>query len=98
MLRTLCRVAFAATVIGSIIDPAPAQPPVADRKIDDAERKAVIDGVLEKVEANYVFPDVGKKMTAAVRARQEKKEYDAITSGEGTGRGTHQTPARGEQG
>ena len=37
-----------------------AQPPAgADRTIDAAERKAVIDGVLEKVEANYVFPDVG---------------------------------------
>ena len=38
--------------------------------------------MLEKIEANYVFPDVGKKMAAAIRARQEKKEYDAITSGQ----------------
>ena len=44
-------------------------------------RQTVIDGVLERVVANYVFPDVGKKMADAVRARQEKKEYDGITSG-----------------
>lgn len=62
--------------------PLSAQPPAgSDRTIDAAERKAVIDGVLEKVVANYVFPDVGKKMAEAVRARQERKEYDSITSG-----------------
>ena len=40
----------------------------------------MIDGALEKIEANYVFPDVAKKMVAAIRARQEKKEYDSITN------------------
>jgi hypothetical protein len=58
------------------------QPPaIQDRTIDADERKAVIQGVLEKVEANYVFPDVGKKMGVAIRERQAKKEYDSITSG-----------------
>jgi retinol-binding protein 3 len=67
--------------VGALAMPAvPAQAP-ADRKIDDAERKAVIDGVLAKVEANYVFPEVGRKMVEAVRSRQEKKEYDSISSG-----------------
>jgi len=59
--------------------PAPAPTP-AEGTIDAGERQAVIDGVLEKIEAHYVFPDVGKKMTAAIRARQEKKEYDSISS------------------
>jgi hypothetical protein len=49
--------------------------------LDDAERKAVIDGVLEKVSQNYVFPDVAKKMGEAIRERRAKKEYDAITTG-----------------
>ena len=58
-----------------------AQPtPSPDRPINAAERKEVIDGVLDKIVANYVFPDVGKKMAEAIRARQEKKEYDSITS------------------
>jgi retinol-binding protein 3 len=65
-----------------IAAPLAAQPPAgSDRTIDAAERAAVIDGVLQKVEANYVFPDVGKKMAEAVRARQANKEYDGITSG-----------------
>jgi len=54
---------------------------VSERTIDAQERNAVIQGVLEKVEANYVFPDVGKKMVVAIRERQAKKEYDSITSG-----------------
>lgn len=79
MTRIVSRAALAAAVFALLLAPAVAQQP-ADRKLDSAERKAVIDGVLAKVEANYVFPDVGKKMAAAVRERQEKKEYDAITS------------------
>ena len=47
--------------------------PPTDRTIDAAERKAVIDGVLEKVEANYVFPDVGKKMAEAIRDRGRRR-------------------------
>src|SRR5262245_27293962 len=81
MLRSLFRLSLLTAVIGLVLAPAAAQPPASGRKIDDAERKAVIDGVLEKVEANYVFPDVGKKMAEAVRARQAKKEYDSITDG-----------------
>jgi hypothetical protein len=82
MLKSLLRVALLVAAVLLSGAPAHAQDPkAADRTIDAAERKAVIDGVLAKVEANYVFPDVGKKMAAAVRARQEKGEYDQITSG-----------------
>src|SRR5947207_10420020 len=80
MFRPVSRAALLAAAVALVLSPAPAQSPAADRKIDAAERKTVIDGVLEKVEANYVFPDVGKKMAEAVRARREKKEYDDITS------------------
>jgi C-terminal processing protease CtpA/Prc len=59
----------------------PAQaPPGADKPLDADGRKAVIDGVLEKIEAHYVFPDAAKKMAEAVREKAAKKEYDSITS------------------
>ena len=71
MRQFLLPVAFLALALAlpSTLVPARAQAPrrAAERTLDAAERKAVIDGVLEKVEANYVFPDVGKKMAAAVR-------------------------------
>jgi hypothetical protein len=82
-MRTLLLLIAFAVALSSTLIPARAQAPagaLAEGTIDAAERQAVIDGVLEKIEAHYVFPDVGKKMVAAIRARQEKKEYDSITS------------------
>src|SRR5262249_11866225 len=35
---------------------------------------------LQKLNESYVFPEVAKKMEAAVRARVDAKEYDGITS------------------
>lgn len=70
-------------VLVALFAPAFAQQP-SDKSapaLDDAGRKAVIDGVLEKINKNYVFPDVAKKMEEAIRERQGKKEYDAITAG-----------------
>ena len=80
MPRLVLRLALVAATIALATVLAPAQPP-AGRPIDAAERKAVIDGVLKAIEPNYVFPDVGKKMAHAIRDREGKKEYDAITSG-----------------
>lgn len=42
----------------------------------------VIDGVLKQLVDKYVFPDIAEKMQAAVRARQENKEYDKIATGQ----------------
>jgi hypothetical protein len=56
-------------------------PPPADITLDAAGRAAVIDGALQALNDGYVFPDVAKKMEQAIRARQQRKEYDAITSG-----------------
>jgi hypothetical protein len=80
MLRFLLRTALVTAAVG-LAFAAPAQTPTTERTIDAAERKAVVEGVAEKVAANYVFPDVGKKMASAIRTRHEKKEYDEITSG-----------------
>ena len=45
-----------------------------------AERKAVIDTLVAKVNALYVYEDVAKKMTAAIRQHQQHHDYDTITS------------------
>jgi C-terminal processing protease CtpA/Prc len=50
-------------------------------KIDAAVRAQVIEGAIAKLNEFYVFPEVAKKMEAAVGARQKRGEYDAVTSG-----------------
>jgi len=50
-------------------------------KVDAAIRSRVIDGIAAKLTDLYVFPDTAKKMVEALRAHQQKGEYDAITSG-----------------
>jgi hypothetical protein len=65
-----------------IAAPTPAQqsPPGPDRTVDGAARRAVIDGVLDRLNAAYVFPDTARAMERAIRARLERGEYDAVTS------------------
>ena len=50
-------------------------------RLDAAARSRIIDGVLEKLNTSYVFPETAKKMETALRERAAKKEYDAITDG-----------------
>jgi retinol-binding protein 3 len=52
-----------------------------DRTIDAAERRAVIDGVITRLNDAYVFPDTAKAMERALRARQRRGEYERVTSG-----------------
>jgi hypothetical protein len=49
--------------------------------IDAATRARVIDAAIAKIDEFYVFPDVAKKMGAAVRARAKRGEYDSVTDG-----------------
>jgi hypothetical protein len=56
-------------------------PPMGpDMTIDAKMRAEVIDGALKALNDNYVFPDVAKKMEQAIREREQRKEYDSITS------------------
>jgi hypothetical protein len=55
-------------------------PEQSDLTIDAAQRAEVIEGVIKRLNDNYVFPDVAKKMEAAIRERVQKKEYDSMTS------------------
>jgi hypothetical protein len=58
----------------------PPNPP--DRSLDATVQAEVIDGLLKKIDSNYIFPDIAKEMEKAIRAKQAKKEYDNITSGQ----------------
>src|SRR5262245_49738746 len=59
-----------------------AQPPQQgpDGIVDAAARSQVIDGALNHLKTAYVFPETAAKMSDAIRARVEQKEYDSITS------------------
>ena len=47
--------------------------------LDAAARAEIISALLQKLDSNYVFPDVAKKMEAFIRERAARKEYDQIT-------------------
>ena len=63
MSRFLPRILLLTLLVAT---PAIAQSPAPVSALTPAEREAVIDGVLDRIVAHYVFPDVGKKMAAAV--------------------------------
>jgi Peptidase family S41/N-terminal domain of Peptidase_S41 in eukaryotic IRBP len=52
------------------------------RLVDDARRRAVIDGIAKELQAHYVFPDVANRMIAAVRDRLVHGDYDKIMQGD----------------
>ena len=54
--------------------------PPKDFPITAAERDQVIKGAIAKLNENYVFPDVARKMGDAVNARAAKGEFASITS------------------
>jgi hypothetical protein len=51
-----------------------------DVTLDAAARAEVIDGALKALSEGYIFPAVAKQMEQAIRARQQRKEYDSITN------------------
>jgi len=51
-----------------------------DLTINTAMCSEVIEGVIGKLNAHYVFPEVAKEMEKAIRIRLEGKEYGSITS------------------
>jgi C-terminal processing protease CtpA/Prc len=45
-----------------------------------AERTKLIDAIATKVDAEYVFPDLAKKMADAIRAHAARGDYNAVAS------------------
>lgn len=50
-----------------------------NRTLDAATRTRVLDAAVAKLTELYVFPDVAKQMSEALRARQQQGAYDAVT-------------------
>ena len=59
----------------------PAGKRFADFLIDSARRASIIDRAIANLESDYVFPDVAKKMGAAVRGKFHRGEYNDVTNG-----------------
>lgn len=52
----------------------------SDLPLDAATRKALLDGVAEKISARYVLPDVGARVAEEVQTRAALGEFDEFTS------------------
>ena len=52
------------------------------RLVDDARRRAVIDGIARELQAHYIFPDVATRMIAAVRDHLAHGDYNKIARGD----------------
>jgi hypothetical protein len=66
------------TVTGAIASTPPSPPTVA---VDQATRLEVIDTLIAKLNANYVFPDKAQQIEIVLRQHQREGKYDGITDG-----------------
>ena len=66
---------------GFMLQAIPRGASAADFTIDAATRTRVIEGAIAKLTDSYVFPETAKQMGDAIRARQKRGEYDAVTNG-----------------
>lgn len=71
-----------AKVVSSGLKAIPAGAPVIGFEVDAATRERVIAGAIAKLTETYVFPATARKMEQALRLRQKRGEYDAVTDGE----------------
>ena len=55
-------------------------PAAAPATVDAALRTQVIDGAIGHLQKAYIFAEVAENMTAALRAKAAKNEYDSITA------------------
>lgn len=58
---------------------APAAAEAPARSMDAAERKAVVEDLAAKLQANFVFPETGAKYAAVLRAKLAAGAYDGVT-------------------
>jgi hypothetical protein len=72
--------AFSTALLSAALQGAGSQqrPGTAPATLDAATRTAVIDGAIDQMRRAYIFADVAEKMAESLRARVERKEYDAF--------------------
>jgi hypothetical protein len=63
------------TLTGAMASPAPTE------EINRPTQLEVVDTLIAKLNANYVFPDKAKQVEAVLRQRQSEGKYDGITDG-----------------
>jgi hypothetical protein len=67
--------------------PAPEPSVVVEKPLTAGEREQVITELATTLEANFVFPDVGARYAAMLRANLAKGAYDRLTDAEEFGKG-----------
>jgi C-terminal processing protease CtpA/Prc len=82
--RAQAAVAIAALMIAgpACVASAAQQQAQAQAPIDAATRRQVIDAALKQLNDAYVFPEVARRMEAAIRKRVADKGYDDLSDGE----------------
>ncbi len=83
---SLAAVLLTATLLvaaGVVSVPMPQRgPPQKDTVIDSAMRSEVIERLIVDLNGYYVFPEQAKALEKALRAKQQRGDYEAITSAE----------------
>jgi CubicO group peptidase (beta-lactamase class C family) len=51
----------------------------AERPLDGTRRRQLLDAMTRAIDANYVFPDVGTRMIAAIHEHAKRGDYDKIS-------------------
>ena len=51
----------------------------AERPLDSTRRRQLLNALTRAIDANYVFPDVGTRMIAAIREHEKRGDYDKIS-------------------
>ncbi|HSU15967.1 S41 family peptidase [Longimicrobium sp.] len=78
--RTLLAAALLATTALPIALAAQAPAPVAERRLDAATRRAVVDSAAKLLIANYAFADTGRMLAAHLRARLAAGAFDGAAT------------------
>jgi retinol-binding protein 3 len=66
-------------IASSVMSPIPPNATLADLSMDAAGRATVIEGASAQLDSFYVFPEVAKRITDPLRARNRRGAYDAYT-------------------
>lgn len=67
----------------SVAQTVPVAAGTSQAPLDAASRAQLIDALIRELNANYVFPDVAKKIEVGLRERQQRGDYDRTADAKG---------------